>query len=339
MHPVFVFSKQNYDNYLQPINRKLQEEKKIITHMDIHKIKGLIAAPFTPMKEDGSLNTGAIPGYAAKLKKDRLSGVFICGTTGEGMLMTPEERKEVAEKWIPEQTNEFKVIVHVGTTSAKQSQKLALHAEQNCAYAVGCIGPLFLPPSGVDELVGFCAEVASGAPGLPFYYYHMPSVSGVKISMVEFIQKAKKHIPNLTGIKFTYNDFMDMQQCLELDNGKWDILHGYDELLLAGLAFGAKGAVGSTYNFMAPLYYGIMEDFEKGNLNAARKKQALSIRVVNVLNKYGGAIATGKALMKHVGLDCGPCRLPIINQNGINYENFVNEIESIGVLKPEKSGA
>jgi N-acetylneuraminate lyase len=306
--------------------------------MDIQKIKGLIAAPFTPMNGDGSINTGVIPNYAAKLKNDRLSGVFICGTTGEGMLMTPDERMDVAEKWIPEQTKEFKVIVHVGTTSAKQSKNLALHAEQTGAYAVGCMGPLFLPPSGVDELVDFCAEVASGSPNIPFYYYHIPSVSGVKISMVEFIQKAKKQIPNIAGIKFTDNNFMDMQQCLRLDNSRWDILHGYDELLLAGLAFGAKGAVGSTYNFMAPLYYGIIKDFEKGDMDAARKKQALSIRVVNVLNKYGGAIATGKALMMQVGVDCGPCRLPLKNMNRTNYENFVHEIESIGVLKPEKSG-
>ncbi|MFW5781351.1 MAG: dihydrodipicolinate synthase family protein [Bacteroidota bacterium] len=306
--------------------------------MDIQKIKGLIAAPFTPMNEDGSINTGIIPVYAAKLKKDHLSGVFICGTTGEGMLMTPDERMEVAEKWLPEQTKDFKVIVHVGTTSGKQSQKLAKHAEENGAYAVGCMGPLFLPPSGVDELVGFCAEVATGSPNIPFYYYHIPSVSGVKISMVEFIQKAKDSIPNLAGIKFTDNNFMDMQQCLELDNGKWDILHGYDELLLAGLAFGAKGAVGSTYNFIAQLYYGVMKDFEKGNLDAAREKQSITIQVVEILNKYGGAIPAGKAFMKQAGVDCGPSRLPIKNLNGMNYKNFVKEMESLDVFKPEKSG-
>jgi N-acetylneuraminate lyase len=301
--------------------------------MDIQKITGLIAAPFTPMNEDGSINTSVIPDYAAKLKNDRLSGVFICGTTGEGMLMSPDERMKVAEKWIPEQTKEFKVIVHVGTTSAKQSRNLAIHAEQIGAYATGSMGPLFLPPSGADELVGFCAEVASGSPNLPFYYYHIPSVSGVRISMAEFIQKSKERIPNLAGIKFTDNNFMDMQQCLELDNGKWDILHGYDELLLAGLSFGAKGAVGSTYNFMAPLYHGIMEDFKKGDLVAAREKQALSVRVVEILNKYGGAIAVGKVLMKHVGLDCGPCRLPLKNVNGVNYNNLINEIEDLGILK------
>src|SRR5690554_1221425 len=132
--------------------------------MDNKKIKGLIAAPFTPMNGNGSLNTAPIPDYAAKLKRDRLSGVFICGTTGEGMLMTPEERMEVTEKWIAEQTENFKVIVHVGTTSAKLSGELARHAEAEGAYATGSMGPVFLPPSNAEELVGFCAEVAAGAP-------------------------------------------------------------------------------------------------------------------------------------------------------------------------------
>lgn len=306
--------------------------------MDIQKITGLIAAPFTPMNENGSLNTEMIPVYAYKLKKDRLSGVFICGTTGEGMLMTPEERMKVAENWVPEQNEEFKVIVHVGTTSAKQSRNLAIHAEQAGAYAVGCMGPLFLPPSGVDELVDFCAEVASGSPNLPFYYYHIPSVSRVKISMVEFIQKAKETIPNLAGIKFTDNNFMEMQQCLSIDNSRWDILHGYDEQLLAGLAFGVKGAVGSTYNFIAPLYQGVIENFNNGDFKAAREKQNLTIKVVNILNKFGGPIAAGKALMRQVGVDCGPCRLPLKNLRETRYENFTNEIDSLGVLEPVKSG-
>jgi N-acetylneuraminate lyase len=217
-------------------------------------------------------------------------------------------------------------------------KELARHAENIGAYAIGCMGPLFLPPTGVDELVGFCMEVASRATRIPFYYYHIPSVSGVKISMVEFIQKAKEQIPNLAGIKFTDNNFMDMQQCLRLDNGRWDILHGYDEQLLAGLVFGAKGAVGSTYNFIAPLYHSVIENFENGDLKTAREKQALTIKVVNALNKFGGPIAAGKALMKQVGVDCGPCRLPLKNLKEPNFKNFAMEIESIGVLKPAESG-
>jgi N-acetylneuraminate lyase len=128
--------------------------------MEINKIQGLIAAPFTPMKSDGVINPDLIPKYAYKLKSDGVKGVFICGTTGEGMLMTNEGRKLIAEKWVQEQTDSFKVIVHVGTISAKQSKELATHAQKTGCYAVGCMGPMFLKPSRVEELVGFFAEVA-----------------------------------------------------------------------------------------------------------------------------------------------------------------------------------
>ena len=297
--------------------------------MKFEKINGLIAAPFTPYLANGEINTEIIPDYAEKLKNDGLKGVFICGTTGEGMLLTNEERKTVAEKWVEFNSKEFKVIVHVGTTSSKQSKDLAIHAQKIGAYAIGSMGPLFLKPAKVEDLVAFCAELASGAPKLPFYYYHIPSVSGIDLSMTEFIKVAAKQIPNFCGIKYTHNNFMEIQLCLNMDNGKWDILHGFDELLLAGLSLGAKGAVGSTYNYMAPLNNQIIADFENGRIDEARKKQALSVKVVEVLLKYGGAVVAGKALMKHIGIDCGPCRLPLKNLNEKSYKNLINEFDAI----------
>ncbi len=301
--------------------------------MDLKKINGLIAAPFTPMKHDGEINPELIPAYAKKLKTDGVKGVFICGTTGEGMLMTNEERKTIAERWINEQTDDFKVIVHVGTTSVKQSKELAAHAQKAGAYAVGCMGPVFLKPTRVDELVGFCAEVASGSPGLPFYYYHIPSVTGIDLSMTEFLKNAKEKISNLAGIKFTHNNFMEMKRCLDLDDGKWDIMHGFDEMLLAGLSFGVKGAVGSTYNFMAPLYNGIIGDFKKGKIEDALEKQAFSIKIIEILIRYNGAIVAGKTLMKSVGIDCGKCRLPLKNLTEIQYADFIKDFESSEFFK------
>lgn len=303
--------------------------------MEITKITGLIAAPFTPMTPGGSVNLNMIPPYAKKLKDDGLKGVFVCGTTGEGMLMTNKERKEVAEKWIAEKSDDFKVIVHVGTTSSKQSNELARHAQKIGAYAIGCMGPLFLKPARIEELVAFCAEVALGAPALPFYYYHIPSVSGINLSMSEFIKQAVIQIPNFAGIKFTDNNFMEMQQCMEMDNGRCDILHGYDEQLMAGLAFGAKGAVGSTYNFMAPLYNEIIKDFDGGNIVEARKKQIKSVKIVNVLNSYGGALVAGKRLMKTVGIDCGNFRFPVAKFNENEYGNFINDLKKAGFSERE----
>jgi len=297
--------------------------------MKIEKIDGLIAAPYTPYLPNGEINTEIIPDYAEKLKNDGLKGVFICGTTGEGMLLSNEERKSVAEKWVEHNSKEFKVIVHVGTTSSKQSKDLAKHAQQIGAYAIGSMGPLFLKPGKVEELVAFCAELASGAPELPFYYYHIPSVSGIDLSMPDFINSASSQIPNFRGIKYTHSNFMEMQQCMKLDDGKWDILHGFDEILLAGLALGAKGAVGSTYNYIAPLYNRIIADFENARIDEAREKQAVSVKVVEVLLKYGGAVVAGKALMRHSGLDCGPCRLPLKNLDEKSYKGLINEMDAI----------
>jgi N-acetylneuraminate lyase len=304
----------------------------------MQKLKGLIAAPFTPMFEDGSLNLDLIAPYAAKLKKDGVDGVFICGTTGEGMLMTLKERMAVAEEWIKEQSKDFKVIVHVGTTAYLQSKGLAKHAQQIGADAIGCMGPVFLKPTNVSDLVQFCTEVASGAPGLPFYYYHIPTVSDIWLSMPEFLGKAKTEIPNLAGIKFTHRNMMEMMQCINADNGRWDILHGFDEELLCGLIMGSYAAVGSTFNYLAPLYRKLMDVFFKGDLETARVLQYQAIKFVDILIRYGGGVIGGKPVMKFIGLDCGPLRSPAKNLTIKELELYEKELEKIGFFDSSPIG-
>ncbi|QZT36768.1 dihydrodipicolinate synthase family protein [Halosquirtibacter xylanolyticus] len=294
------------------------------------KITGFIAAPFTPMFEDGSVNVEVIAKYATKLKEDGLSGVFINGTTGEGMLMSLCERKQVAEAWLKHQSDNFHVIVHVGSTSVKQSAELAAHAEVNGAFAVGCMGPCFLPPSTASDLVRFCEEVAGACPNTPFYYYHMPATSNVTVSMLSFLELAEERISNLAGIKFTHNNLMEMRQCIQYKEGKFDILHGYDEILLSGLAMGAKGGVGSTYNYIASVYLSLRDAFEKGDIAEAQRLQDISIKVVEVLIKYGGGVIAGKAIMNLIGIECGPCRahLPYYGQDVL--DNINKDLKEIG---------
>lgn len=299
----------------------------------MQKLNGLIAAPFTPMNADGSLNLGMIPQYAAKLKKEGVSGVFICGTTGEGMLMSPDERMAVSETWVKEQSPDFKVIIHVGTTAYVQSKKLAQHAQEIGAFAVGCMGPVFLKPENVDDLVLFCAKVAAGAPDLPFYYYHIPTVSGVCLPMPEFLKQAGKVIPNLAGIKFTHYNMMEMLQCIRLDGEKWDILHGFDEVLLCGLSMGARAAVGSTYNYIAPLYQQIINAFQNGDMDIARQYQSQSVQFIEILIRYGGGVIGGKPVMKMIGLDCGPLRTPARNLTANELSQYEKELEEIGFFE------
>ena len=301
--------------------------------MTIKKTKGLIAAPFTGMDLNGKINVKNVSSYADHLKNIGLKGVFVAGTTGEGMLMTDTERLEVIEAWVSQKSEDFRVIAHAGSTSISSAKLLASESARLGAEAIGIMGPPFLAPKGVKELVEFSKDVALSAPELPFYYYHIPALSGVDFPMSEYLNEAKSKIPNLAGIKFTDNNFMEMSKCISMDNGKWDILHGYDELLLAGLSFGAVGAVGSTYNFMAPLYYGIIEDFTNGNIEKAREKQRKSIEVINILIKYKGALVSGKAIMGLIGIDCGPCRKPLQSLSSNEMKAFENELKDCGFFE------
>jgi N-acetylneuraminate lyase len=301
--------------------------------MKIKKTEGLIAAPFTPLKKDGSLNLPVIDDYATRLKKDHLVGVFVGGTTGEGMLLDLEERKELSETWMKHRDQNFKIMFHVGSTSYKQSQELTQHAQRIGADAVGCIGPMFLKPMHVSDLVAYCAKVASAAPDMPFYYYHIPGISGIDFNMFEFLKEAAISFDNFVGIKYTYNDLMVMIQCLHYEQGKWDILHGADELLLAGLSIGVRGAIGSTYNYMASLNYKLMDSFAKGDLASARALQLNTISVIELLFRYGGPVSAGKAIMKMIGLDCGPLRLPAKTLSDNQQLNFEKELRQLGFLK------
>jgi len=295
-------------------------------------IKGLLAAPFTPMNPDGSINLNEIENYAETLRREHLQGAFICGTTGEGILLNDEERKNVATEWIKYKSDHFKIIVHVGSPSSSASSLLASHAQKIGADAIAAMGPGFLSPSDVESLIDYCEPIAKSASSLPFYYYHMPFISHVDVPMKEFLVKGAKRIPTLAGLKFTHNNLMEMQQCIALDDGHFEILHGFDETLLAGLALGAVGAVGSTYNYISSCYRNIIKNFEKEELSAARELQLYSVRVVEVLIKYGGGLRAGKEIMTLKGVNCGPCRAPIKKFTSDERFNLKRDLEEIGFL-------
>ncbi len=296
-------------------------------------IKGLLAAPFTPMNSDASINISEIGSYAGTLKNNDLQGAFICGTTGEGILLNDEERKSIASEWMKYRSDDFKIIVHVGSPSYSTASILAKHAQEIGADAIATMGPGFLSPDDVDSLIDYCEPIAKAAPDLPFYYYHMPVISHVDVSMKEFLIKGSERIPSLAGIKFTHNNLMEMQQCLALNEGQFEILHGFDEILLSGLAFGAQGAVGSTYNYMPEIYQGILKEFKEGNIEAARDLQSYSVKVVEVLIKYGGGIRAGKEIMTLKGIDCGPARAPIKKFTREERINLKKDLQAIDFFK------
>jgi N-acetylneuraminate lyase len=301
-----------------------------------HLIQGLIAAPFTPLKGDGNLNLAVIERYAKQLKGDGVKGVFVCGTTGEGLSLTMDERKLLLEEWLRHQEPDFKVISHVGSTSGHQSAGLARHAAKQGAFAISAMGPPYFQPKRVEELVGYCHEIAREAPGIPFYYYHIPAISGVRLPMPLFLTKGQELIPSLQGIKFTDHNLMELQQCMMVGEGRMEVLLGYDEALLGGLALGIQAAVGSTYNFMAPVYYRIMSCFANGDYRRARQLQRYAVKVVEIMQNYGGWVVAGKAIQSFCGIDCGPCRLPLSSIAGEELQRLRRDLEGIGFFRIRK---
>ena len=157
----------------------------------MEKIIGLIDAPFTPFYANGDVNLEPIPAYAAMLQKNGMQGVFINGSSGEGYMLTEEERMRLAEAWVEAAKalpTEFKVIVHVGSCCVRNSRMLAEHAQKIGAWGIGAMAPPFPKIGRIEELVKYCEEIAAGAPNLPFYYYHIPAFNGAFLPMVKLLE-------------------------------------------------------------------------------------------------------------------------------------------------------
>lgn len=300
--------------------------------MNDFRLTGLLAAPHPPFGADGELDLDRVEMQAAALADDGVSGAFVCGTSGEFSSLTTDERMRVAQRWVDVAGKRLKVVVHVGGTCLAESRALAAHAAKIGAVAIGAMSPYFFRPSKPADLAAYLAKIASAAPALPFYYYHIPVLTFVDLSVGEVLAAAAPLAPNLRGAKFTGADLMDFAQCVQLDGGRFDILLGRDETLLAGLAMGARGAVGTTYNYAAPLYLEIIRAFEAGDLAAARTAQAKSMAFIGVMKRYGG-LAASKPIMKMLGLDCGPARPPLPVLSPQQCRDLQRDLEQVGFFE------
>lgn len=302
-------------------------------------LSGLITACYTPMHADTSLNLDMIEPLAERCIQDEVAGVFICGATGEFASLSVAERISIAERWRAATADRLKLIVHVGGTCLSDCQHLAKHAAKIGADGISAIAPYFYKPATLEVLVDFCAVVSGAASHLPFYYYHLPPLSGVDFPMFDFLQRGADRIAGLAGIKYSNTDLMDMGRCVNFDGGRFNILFGVDEMLLSGLVLGSPGAVGTSYSFAAGLYNRIIEAFKSGDMETARQQQGRSMELLAIARRYGGHRGM-KQIMKMIGLDCGPIRLPWRPLSVMEYDTMHTELDAIGFWEycsqPEK---
>jgi N-acetylneuraminate lyase len=296
--------------------------------MEIQKIQGLIAAAYTPMYADGSINLQVIAQLASHYQQAGLQGAFVCGTTGEFTSLRVDERKAIAETWIAARVPSLKVLVHCGDDCLDHACELASHAQQHGADSVAAMAPRFFKPD-IEQLIAYLGQIAKAASHLPFYYYHTPASTGLTFTAYDILEHAADRIPNLAGIKFTHENLMDYRLCLEMQQGRYDMLFGRDEMFLAAWATGAKGGVGSTYGFAYEAYQRIMNSLAIGNLAEAQVQQGRVCRLIALMKRYRGLVAA-KAMMGLLAVDCGPVRQPLKQLNLSECDQLSEELHRIG---------
>jgi N-acetylneuraminate lyase len=292
----------------------------------------LIAASHTPFDPNGRVNFKSIEKQYDILVRNGIKTVFICGSTGEFCSLSTQERKDIADCWMKTANGDVEVMIHVGHNSVADAAELAMHARKVGAVAVATNAPSYYKPASVDDLVGYCKTIADSADGLPFYFYHLPSITGVNFSMVDFLKKGSDRIENLAGIKYTGMNIVEYYECLNFDNKRFDLLYGNDEQLLLPLSMGAAGAVGSTYNYAAPLYWKLIKSFAQSDSRAVQQASEQIFTLISILFEFG-VMAGGKAIMGLLGVDCGSPRSPLKGLSAEQIKTLKRKLEQSGLFE------
>ena len=294
------------------------------------KFKGLVAAAFTPMQPDGSIALDKVPEMVDYAVRHKLCALFVNGTTGEFAALSIEERFCLAEAYLHAAAGKLPIIVHAGSASVEESARLARHARDNGANAVAALAPFYFRPGDIRALAEALKTIAAACAPLPFYFYHIPCLTGVNFRVYDLLPLLLEEIPNFAGVKFTHEDLMDYQRSVDFAGDRAQIMFGRDEILLAGLALGAEAAVGSTYGFAPRIYHRVLDAFAAGNLSEARHWQERSQAMIGFLPRYGFAVQ--KLMMKMAGVDVGPARQPVTNLTPALAEEFRVSLEQAKLL-------
>jgi N-acetylneuraminate lyase len=292
----------------------------------------LIAAVHTPFAPDGGLRLESVAAQAAMLADGGVHGAFVAGTTGESLSLTVAERMALAEAWVgPARRHGLRLLVHVGAAALADAVALARHAGQLGVDSISAMAPCYFKPPSCGDLADFLATIAAAAPQTPFYYYDIPSWTGVTFRSSELLERHAAAIPTLAGIKYTSADLADFERCVAVGGGRYAIYWGTDEALLAGLVLGAAGAIGSTYNFAAAEALAVMDAFAVGDMPRARAAQLEVVRIVDLLAGHG-YMRAAKAVLGMLGVDCGTVRSPLRPPNADELASLRRDCAAAGLF-------
>lgn len=263
------------------------------------------SALITPTNIDESVNYDALERIVALQIADGVEGFYCCGSSGEGLLLTLEERRRVLEHVLKAADGRVPVIAHVGTIRTRDAVDLAKHAMSAGALAVSMIPPYYYKFS-MDEIMGYYEDVIKASPGLAAIVYNVPQFTSIEFSK----ENAERLLANenIVGIKHTSTNLYSLERMGQAFPGK-ALINGFDEQFLGALSMGSIATIGTTVNLFAPLFHKVRGAFDRGDMQEAlRWQHAINLRVeaavkVGIFNamKYGWTLR---------GVDCGFCRAP-----------------------------
>lgn len=299
----------------------------------------LIPAVFTPFTAEQELALGVVEKQAAAVAELGFPAVYVAGSGGEGASLSMSERLALVRRWCEAADGQFDVIAHVGHTCLDEARSLAAAAQAAGARAISAVPPFYFKTVDTGTIVDFCAQVAQGAPELPFIYYHIPSVTAVNVPAAEVMSAARDRIPTFAGIKYADSDLGPLRQCLQVADPECDVYFGSANVLLGAIQAGVRVAIGSAYNVCATLFETVIERLATGDASGAASAQEFARTVISTMSRYGGQLQASKALMKVVGPDCGPCRLPLRSLDGDGLGLLRAALADIGFSPGESAGS
>ena len=295
-------------------------------------IQGIIPALMTPMNHDGSaIDTVAARELVEFLLGRGVNGFFVCGGTGEGLLLTAQERRTLLEAVVEQTAGRAAIIAHIGAMATQEAQALASHANGLGVDAVAAVPPVYFK---VDH-ASLCEHyrlIAEAADETPIWVYQIPSATGVDITADVLSDLVE--IAGVSGIKYSSYNLYDMSNMLTLPQ-EITILSGFDEVCVAALSMGAQGAVGSTYNVMPATFSLLYRQTQASEWDAARALQQEANRVIRAL-LTGPFVAGLKAILTDWGLPCGAPRRPLPPLSPSETREYLARIKASGLAEFEE---
>ncbi len=272
--------------------------------MDKAKFKGVFSALLTPYTDDDKINGTSVKQIIDFNLAKGINGFYVGGSTGEGMLLTVEERKQLFKYAAESNAGRGTMIAHVGTINTNHAIDMAKYAQDMGYDAISAVAPFYYGFS-YEAIKGYYNDIANSV-DIPMIMYNFPNANGFQFNKerAEDMFKNKKFI----GIKHTTSDLFALQQFKTMECNPL-VYNGFDEMLVAGLSMGADGGIGSTYNFMPQKYVDMFRLFNEGNIKQAQKIQYEANEIITMLIKYG-VFATEKGILEEMGIEMGGCRKP-----------------------------